>query len=267
MRCMMAVLLLSVVSHFASARPQNAGPGAPSKAPTPDTVLAWIFDPDEQRPPGASAATINVALLEMPEKARKELARAKAALHSGDTLAAAQDLEKVVAIDPASAFARNILGVMYVNSKQLDKALAAFEAALSLNPNYHLAADNIAVVLCLQHHWIDAEAAARRALAIQPDSRASQYLLGGILVNEGHNLEEAVELLNRVKDKYARARLFLAQVDMAQGRTQQATDELQQYLDCPSALEREVAQSLLTQLQNQEAQKVREPSPNGGGQL
>jgi tetratricopeptide (TPR) repeat protein len=267
MRCMMAVLLLFAASHFASAHPQNSGPGSSSRTPTPDTVLAWIFDPDEQRPSDANAATINVALLEMPEKARKELARAKAAFHSGDTLAAAQDLEKVVAMDPASAFARNILGVMYVNSKQLDKALAAFEAALSLNPSYHLAADNIAVVLCLQHRWTDAEPAARRALAMRPDSRDSQYLLGGILVNEGRNLEEAVELLNRVKDKYARAHLFLAQVEIDQHRTAQATDDLQQYLDCPSALEREVAQSLLIQLQNQEAQKLRDSSHTGGAQL
>lgn len=267
MRCLMAVLLLFALSHLAAARPQNAAPDSRSKAATPDTVLAWIFDPDEQHPPNASAGTITVALLEMPEKARKELDRAKGALHSGDTLAAAQDLEKVVALDPGSAFARNVLGVMYVNSNQLEKALPAFEAALSLNPNYHLAADNIAVVLCLQHRWTDAEPAARRALAMQPDSRASQYLLGGILVNEGRDLEEAVELLNSVKDKYARAHLFLAQVAMQQDRTRQAADELQQYLDSPFALEREVAQSLLTQLQNYEAQKLRDSSRTGGAQL
>jgi Tfp pilus assembly protein PilF len=265
MRCLLAALLLLPVSPVALARSQNDGPTTPPRSP--DTVLAWIFDPDEPQPPHANASTINVALLEMPEKARKELAQASAALHSGDTLAAVQHLEKAVAIDPSSALARNILGVMYVNSNQFDKALAAFQTALSLNPNYHLVADNIAVVLCLQHRWTDAEAAARRALAMQPDSRDSQYLLGGTLVNEGRNLEEAVELLNRVKDKYARARLFLAQVEMQRGRMQQATDDLQQYLESPSALEREVAQSLLTQLQEQQAQKLRESSPTGGSQL
>jgi predicted Zn-dependent protease len=265
MRCMMAVLLLFVVSQFASAHPQNTDAPTPSK--TPDAVLARIFDPDQPQSPHTKAATVNVALLEMPPKARKELVRANDALQSGDTLAAAGHLEKVVAMDPASALARNTLGVMYVLSKQLDKARAAFEAALSLDPDYHLAADNIVVVLSLQHRWPDAELAARRALAMQPDSRSSQYLLGGILVREGRNLEEAIELLNKAKDNYARARLFLAQVDMAQGRTQQAADELQQYLDCPSALEREVAQSLLSQLQNQQAEKLRELSPSGGAQL
>ena len=119
----------------------------------------------------------------------------------------------------------------------------------------------------LQHRWAEAELAARHALSMQPDSRDSQYLLGGTLVNEGRNLEEAVELLYRVKDKYARAHLFLAQVAIEQGRTQQAAYELRQYLDCPSAQERGVARSLLTELQNQEAQKVREPSPSGGAQL
>jgi tetratricopeptide (TPR) repeat protein len=220
--------------------------------------LPRISDPDEQRLSSSKVATVNVALLQLPEKARKELDRAKDALHSGDTQAAAQDLEKVVAIAPRSAFAHNVLGVMYVNSKQLDKALVAFEAALSLNPAYHLAADNIAAVLCLQHRWSDAEPVARRALAMQPDSRDSQYLLGGVLVNEGRNLEEAIELLGRVKDKYARAHLFLAQVEMEQDRTQQAIDDLQQYLDCASAEEREVAQSWLTELQTQEAQKLRQ---------
>jgi tetratricopeptide (TPR) repeat protein len=265
MRCTLAALLLFAVPHLASA--QNLH-GVPDPAPDPsDAVWVHIVDPELQLPARSAAAPINVEVLQIPDKARQELASARAALQKGDMQRAAQRSEKAVAIAPQSAPVRNTLGVMYMNSKDYGKALAAFEAALFLNPNYHLAANNIVVVLAVQHRWTEAEPAARRALSMQPDSVSSQYLLGSILVVQEHNFEEATPLLENAKDKYPRARLFLAQVAFEEGHTQRAVDELQQYLRCPSVLEREVARFWLTQLQNQEAAKVHEIPPTGGAQL
>ena len=267
MRFSLAGILLFAISHSVCAQAQIPSRDVTAATPTPDAVLAWIYDPDQPASSPNGRATVNVEVLQLSDKARKELARASAAFRNGDRPTAVNSLEKVAALEPHSALAQNVLGVVFVSYLQYDKAQAAFEKALSLNPNYHVAADNLAVVFCSQHRWPEAEAAARNALHLQPEAASSQYLLGSVLVAEDRNLSEATALLENVKGKYPRALMFLAQAAMSRDQAAQAIDELQQYLQAPTAMEKPAARSWLDRLQQQEARKAHEPNPNGGARL
>jgi tetratricopeptide (TPR) repeat protein len=262
MRCMMAVMLLLGFAPFTLARGQEQ---AAKSSPPPDTVLAHINETDDAPADGTTKArTVDVQVLQMPKKAWKEVYRTIDLMRAGDEHAAVEHMEKVVEIDPELPVAHNALGVMYVDVKAYDKAQQQFEQALTLKRDYRLAADNITVVLCLQHRYAEAEPAARRALDIDPEAASSQYLLGSILVVEKRNVDEATKLLERVKGKYARADLFLATVAVQRGDNTAAADEIRDYLRSPSAMERKVAQDWLGNLEKlEQAAKSREG--NGGG--
>jgi predicted Zn-dependent protease len=133
-----------------------------------------------------------------------------------------------------------------------------------LNPNYRLAADNAAALLCMQHRFAEAEPFARRALTMDPKALSSQYLLGGVLVETGQNTDEAVRLLEQVKFKYSRAWLLLAMASEGRGRLDEAQDEVRGYLRAPSAQQRQVAQEWLARLeQRQEAQRTQDNLMDG----
>jgi superkiller protein 3 len=141
--------------------------------------------------------------------------------------------------------------------QQYDKAIEEFEKAVALQPKYRLAVDNIAVTLCVQHRYTEAEQAARSALQIQPDAASSKYLLGSILVNEDKASEEATRLLQSVQVQYPRARLFLAKAYLAHGDPSKAVEELREYVRSPQATDNGVAEKWLAQLE-------KELSPQGG---
>ena len=85
--------------------------------------------------------------------------------------------------------------------------------------------DNIDVVLCLQFRFAEAEPVARRALQIDPRSHSSQYLVGGILVQQKQYTGEATTLLAEAAAQYPRAWLFLAKASLARGNNEQAVRE------------------------------------------
>lgn len=222
--------------------------------------------PPPPEPTPSPAGTVSVSELAVPDKAAKELERSDKALRAGDIRTSAEHLEKALAIYPNMPRQRNELGARYSALKEYDKAVEQFEKALALKPDYRLAADNIAAVLCFQHRYAEAEPAARRALLIDPQSPSSQYLLGSVLVEEAKNTDEAKQLLEKVKHKYSRARLFLAATEANRGEFDQAVEELRQYLQSSSQEYREVAQAwldLVARLQQQAARKTNDPYPDG----
>lgn len=58
--------------------------------------------------------------------------------------------EKISQLDPKDAMTFNILGNLYRDEKQFDKAEAAYKTALSLNPNLEIAKINLAHLQKLQ---------------------------------------------------------------------------------------------------------------------
>jgi tetratricopeptide (TPR) repeat protein len=206
---------------------------------------------------------VPVKLLQLSGPALKEMRKSDKALRAGDVRGSAEHLENMLMYGPDLAVVHNALGTRYVVLQTYDQGIEEFQKAAALDPKYRLAVDNIAVTMCMQHRYAEAEQAARWALQIQPEAATSRYLLGSILVEEGKITAEAARLLESVREDYPRARLFLAMIMVAKGDHAQAAEELRQYLSSPRAADNGVAKRWLGTLDKElNAQKQAQPPAN-----
>jgi len=101
-----------------------------------------------------------------------------------------------IAADNDDAWAHTALASVYFSTRRLDHALAEFELALQLNPNFSLAQGYYALALCYSGRWEDAFAATQRAIRQSPrdPSSAIYYGVGAYAQFVGRNYQEAIAL-------------------------------------------------------------------------
>jgi TolB-like protein/Tfp pilus assembly protein PilF len=101
-----------------------------------------------------------------------------------------------VAADGEDAWAHTALGSVYFSTRRLDHALAEFELALQLNPNFSLAQGYYALALSYTGRWQDSHAAAQRAIRQSPrdPSSAIYYGVAAYAQFVGRNYSEAIAL-------------------------------------------------------------------------
>jgi tetratricopeptide (TPR) repeat protein len=219
----------------------------------PDAVGLQFRDTTPSARPDNSMVPVSV--LRISGEARKEMEKSDKALKAGDVRGSAEHLEKMLELMPDLAVGHNVLGTRYVALHNYDRAIAEFQKAAELQPNYRVAVDNLTVTMCMQHRYEEAEPYARWALKIQPGATTSKYLLGSILITEGKPTEEATKLLRSVQEEYPRARLFLANSMVVRGEVEPAIEEIKGYLNSPKANDNGVAHEWLERLEKQVAEK------------
>jgi tetratricopeptide (TPR) repeat protein len=247
MYCMIAAMLLLGHATLNTLHGQRLASSQLEDSPTLDARQTRAYAP---APAAKETGTISVDALKVPEKAVLEIQRSDKAYQSGDVRGSAEHLEKALDIYPDMPLVRNALGVRYAELREHEKAIEEFQKAVALNPHYHLAMDNMTVEMCVLHRFADAEPVARQALTLEPESANSQYLLGSILVEEGHYTGEPLKLLENVTMTFPRAHLFLAKAAVGRGENAKAAEELRAYLESPVA-EKQAAQDWLEMLQRQ----------------
>jgi TolB-like protein/cytochrome c-type biogenesis protein CcmH/NrfG len=101
-----------------------------------------------------------------------------------------------VEADREDAWAHHGLAYTYLFERRFDDALAEFELALRLNPNFALAHAFYGVTLCYSGRWEDGDAAARRALRLSPRDPLSAIYCGVAAYAQfiGRNYDEAIRL-------------------------------------------------------------------------
>ena len=101
-----------------------------------------------------------------------------------------------VEADRDDAWAHHGLAYTYLFRRRFDDALAEFELALQLNPNFAMAHAFYGVTLCYAGRWQDGDAAARRALQLSPrDPLAAIYCgVAGYAQFIGRNYEDAMHM-------------------------------------------------------------------------
>ena len=82
---------------------------------------------------------------------------------------------KPLKLNPSSAEAHHLLGVVYFKEKKPDQAADAFTRALKLKPAYPDALNDLAEVYRIQGKSAEAEQALRRAIEIDP-RHADSYI-------------------------------------------------------------------------------------------
>lgn len=103
-----------------------------------------------------------------------------------------------VAADATYAGAHRMLGYAYEGAGDLEKAHAAFEAGTRVAPGDPQLLLHLASVDMKLGHYDRAEAAYRRALAIEPGSHDVRFKLAQTLRGQGR-LEEAETLLEQIR--------------------------------------------------------------------
>jgi TolB-like protein/Tfp pilus assembly protein PilF len=101
-----------------------------------------------------------------------------------------------VEADRDDAWAHHGLAYTYLFRRRFDDALAEFELALKLNPNFAMAHAFYGVTLCYAGRWQHGDAAARRALQLSPrDPLAAIYCgVAGYAQFIGRNYEDAMQM-------------------------------------------------------------------------
>lgn len=88
------------------------------------------------------------------------------------------------------------LGVALARKDQLDDAIAAYNKALRLKPDYLEALNNLGVALDAKGQFDDAIAALNKALQLKPDDLDALNNLGNALANKGQ-FDDAITTLNK----------------------------------------------------------------------
>ena len=98
--------------------------------------------------------------------------------------------------DSEDPWAHHALGYVYLFARRFDDALAEFELALRLNPNFALAHGYYGVTLAYCGRWEEADAAARHALQLSPRDPFGATYCGVAAYAQfvGRNYDEAMRL-------------------------------------------------------------------------
>ena len=237
MKAKMCILLLTLTSSAFGQKEQTPSPLLPT-------------DPSRLLRPGDS---ISMRDLSIPPKAVKEIQHSQSALKSGDVRSSAQHLEKALQLYPNYLEGHNSLGARYIDLHEYEKAAEEFRKAIAIDPRVMQPFNNLSVALFLQQRYADAEVAARRALNVDPQHPTARYMLGAILATEKRNPEEAMELLRQTKREFPDSYLLLAQILLRRGATEEAKNELREYLALPSPEKKQNVERWLARLSQKSA--------------
>jgi TolB-like protein/cytochrome c-type biogenesis protein CcmH/NrfG len=135
--------------------------------------------------------------------------------------------------DSEDPWAHHALGCTYLFGRRFDDALAEFESALRLNPNFSLAQCYYCVTLAYSGRWQEAEQAVHRALRLSPRDPLSALYYGAASYAQfvGRNYDKAMELARtsiRLRGGFTGAhRVLVAAAGMA-GQAEVAAAALQE---------------------------------------
>ena len=206
---------------------------------TSDPLRDPNWQPDETAPLAPSTRvtsgaligdTVSVSSMQLPAGAIKEFRRSEKSVGMGDFPGAVQHLQKALKLDPKFVEAHNNLGASFMQLQRYQDAIAEFEAASAIDSKMEAPYRNKSLSLFLLHRYPEAEAAARQALQINPEHKASRYTLGRALAAEGSATPEAERLLRDSLREFPDARLPLAQVLLNRCANLDAAAELRTYL-------------------------------------
>lgn len=152
-------------------------------SPGPELYLAVAKSHEEAGRFTEAEAQYDKALDEQPKHLPTMIARAEFLDRRGRVKEAAEQYEKATRVHSRDALAWNHLGLFHADHRELDKAVAALEQAVMLDPNQALYRNNLATVLVKTGRTGDA---LNQLLAVHDEATAN-YNLGFLLQQSGRN--------------------------------------------------------------------------------
>ena len=187
-----------------------------------------------REPRNAHTASNVVTLQELshtvPAKARKEMEKAEAARAGKRIDEAIDHLNKAVSLDPNYVAARNNLAVFLLFENRIEPALAQLLEAIKIDPWNSTLSTNLTVGYILSHRLEDAERTARLNMDLERGGGHAPMLLGLVLVTKHKYTAEALHCFDRARGDHPLADLFAASVLLAQDKPAEAKPYLEAYL-------------------------------------
>ncbi len=177
--------------------------------------------------------TVSAVELSVPDRARKELKKAKELLARRDVKGATGHLRKAVELAPQFTAAWNELGTLSYLDKQLPQAEKYFREALKQEPDSYPPLVNLAGTLYAMNRMEEALPLNQAAVKARPDDPLAQSQLGSTYYFLGQ--EERAEVhLQRAKgldpDHFTCPQLLLAEIHIHRKQVPAAIAEMEDFL-------------------------------------
>ena len=232
----------------------------------PVAVLHIILRSREEQkkddPMGARASGGNPFLVDpadynkrFPKKAIKEYERGVDAERKGKPEEAVAHYEGALKIAPDYYPAHNNLGSLYLSKSDFKPAEEQFREAVRLDQNDSQAYFNLGNLYLLTKRYPEAESALTSGLQRRPDSAFGYFLRGCLYERTGKRAEAESSLQNaaRLDAKMSQAYLQLVNLYLQQNRREDAITQLQVFLKAfPDAATAPKAKEILNKLQREE---------------
>jgi len=132
--------------------------------------------------PGPATVSADVLRHPLSSKARRLFEKAMHHAELGDHAAAIQGLQEALAKYPSDApYARNLLGVEYIETRQFSDAVTCFEEAARLMPHESATHFNYGLSLTIVGEWDSAEQEVRKALQLDHSNPKAKLILETLL--------------------------------------------------------------------------------------
>ena len=172
-------------------------------------------------------------LASLPDRAQTLYAKSLDLAKAGDHKGAIERLSLLTAEFPNFMLGHNELGVNYLKLNQPDKADAAFQEALKIEPEAFPPTVNRGIALFNMRRFTDAETVFRKARKMNDQSAVVHYFLGQALANLGQFDEAEKELSEAVRlggEQMKEAHRLMAIIYSSKGNKKKAAEELETYL-------------------------------------
>ena len=188
----------------------------------------------------------------VPAKAAEAFERGSQAARDGKPVEAVAHFEKAISLHPEYLAARNDLGTQLLALGRLEEAEAQLREAVRLDPKAFNPRLNLAIVYVGRSRFVEAAEAAEQALALNPTSPAA-HLYAGIAHLGLENFEKAeTELTTAYRMggvPFALAQFHLGQLYLNKGERALALKAFETYLrDMPDAANAEQVKRLIGEL-------------------
>jgi len=203
--------------------------------PSPGGPDFHFWDSIDIRVPKQKSTTSNIVTLQelqhvVPKKALKEVEKAEAARLDNRNDAAIRHYCEAISIDPEFVAARNNLAVVYLTTASGEAAIAQLEAAIKVDPNKPLLFTNLASGYAMIHQYDAAERAARVAVNLDRANPLPRFILALALTAQRKSADEAVQYFEVAGRTYTEAYFFAARLLITDGQLKRAKSEIQTYL-------------------------------------
>jgi tetratricopeptide (TPR) repeat protein len=220
-----------------------------------DSSLQLTFAQGEAVTDGSAGnATVSIAQMKVPEKARKLFAKAQEAFDKQKLAQARAEVEKALQLFPNYAQALTLRGILNLQDSNFDQARTDLETAIKADYSYGMGYIVLGAAYNLMDRFDDSVRVLERGITLMPASWQARYELSKALLGKSQ-FEAALRQVNKAADlgpsNYPALHLVRAHALLGLKDYNRAVAELEQFLGSdPGSADSAKARETLNQVRS-----------------